>query len=296
MSVEPSSFLRDFLNSLPAAAISPLALVAYLGTLITWAYVSTSEKKLQLVLQNIQSFPEDQRRATVTEVLKAEIPANLKAAQYVQILKDRNRLLGFLAVCCSIVIILAMASWKAYDSRERADNLIKEILESATSDYRSAVNVLGNGAIMIREAAAEVRHISNDEMRTIVDRLALQRMNAEQIAKRLGELSGAGRLRRANNSLDNAARRVNEAYKKLTDCFRAVECRTSAETPRMCQAINGIISNIDAANAQALKIKGITFNETGAGAIFGNGTMDLYFTKITVPNLSYLASAVCGQK
>lgn len=228
-------------------------------------------------------------------MLKSHIPQDFSAKQYVELAKDRNKLWRYLAVVASVVIIASMALWKAYDSRTRTDNFIKEVLEAPTSEYMSAVNVLGNGPTMVEEAAKEIRVINNDEMRQIVDRLALQRMNAEQIARRLGELSGGQRLQRVSGSLGNAAKRLDTAYKNLTDCFRAVECRPSSQTERLCKSLQGIIATINASNAEARRIKGVTINETDASSILGNGTMDLYFFKVKAPNITYINSQVCGQ-
>jgi hypothetical protein len=179
--------------------------------------------------------------------------------------------------------------------RARADEYIKETLDSPTPQYRRAIETLSNGLQMINEARAEIRPpMSKSELDEIVDRLVLQHLNADQINRRLREMSGTDRLKRVNVVLSGATRTVDGQFKKLADCFRSIECGKGREFDRMCTAVARIRTNIAAINAAARSIPGVNFNASGAPPMLGGVSMDADFDMLSRPSVEYLARSVCA--
>jgi hypothetical protein len=284
-----------FLKAIPAAAASPLALVAYLATVGAWTLIAWRVRRHSALLANIQHLPETDRiKAIQMELGYVEIPGGLTAEQYLRSRIHTFTFSGFVAVCVTAIIIAGMAFYKRHEQRDRADEYIREILGSPSSQYMSTVNTLANGAQMVSEAAAVIRPpLSKGELEELVERLALQRLSGEQINQRLHEISGTGRLRHANDVLARAAAMIDERYAKLAECFRSVNCAPGSEFPRMCAAVRSIKNNIDAINTAGRNIPGVNFNASGGPPMLGGGSMDIDFGMVSAKNVEYLAGSVC---
>jgi hypothetical protein len=144
---------------------------------------------------------------------------------------------------------------------------------------------------MVREAAAEIRPLpSKTELNDIVDLLARQRLNGEQINQRLAELAGTARLKRANAVLAGAAVRLDSAYAKLATCFRQAQCRPGFDADMLCKALIGIKRSMDMTNDAGREIPAVNYNTSGTAPVLGGGSMDIDFCRIVAGNVDYLLS------
>jgi hypothetical protein len=285
-----------FIRAIPSAAASPLALIAYLATLVAWVIIAFRVNRFRELMKRIELLPEADRLAAIkAEMGRVDVPRGLTGEQYLRMRIHTFLLIAFLALCGTVATVGLKAGYDVYQQMIRADNLTREILAPPSSDYMSAVNTLSNGPQMVMEAAAEIRpSMSKAELDDTVDRLARQRLNGEQINRRLAELAGTGRLQRANAVLAQAAARVDDAYGRLAACFRKAECRPGFEADMLCQGLIVVKRSIDATNDAGWKIPGVNYNASGAALVLGGGSMDIDFSKIAAGNVEYLLTASCA--
>lgn len=287
--------LASFIKAIPSAAASPLALIAYIATLIAWVIVAYRVSRFRELMKRIEQLPEkDRLPAIIAELGRVAVPGGLTGEQYLRMRIHTFIFIGFLAFCGAIATVALKAGYDVYQQMKRADELAREVLVSPSSEYMSAVNTLGNGSQMLAEAASEIRPpMSQAELSVLVDRLARQGYRGEEINRRLAELAGTGRLQRANSVLIKAAARVDYAYGKLADCFRQANCRPGFESNVLCAALERIDRATRAVNDAGRKIPGANYNASGTAPVFGGGSMDVDYTAIGAVNIPYLISASC---
>jgi len=284
-----------FLKAIPSAAASPLALIAYLAAVGAWLAIAWRLKVLQAVSRDLPHIPEHARPDAIKIALGRGVPPNLSPEQFLRGQRDFYVLIGFIAICVVVVVIVGISVSRVYEQSERADRLIREILGSPPSASMSAANVLANGVAMVKEAAAKIKPpLSNAELADMVDRWVQQGAKGTEIDRRLAVYSGAGRLKEANNSLTQAANTLDEQYKELAECFRTIQCRAGDKFVRMCTAVIAIRSKIAAIIKAAQDINGANFNASGGPPMFGGGSMDIDFNMIAAPNIAYLVTNICG--
>lgn len=287
--------IQAFLQAIPSAAASPLALIAYLATVAAWVAIALRVKRFRVLMEKIDALPEkDRLRAIEAEIGRIKVRPGLTAEEYLRSRIHLFILIGFLAVCCTIVLVTGTAVVQVQEEKERADGYTRELLGSPASPYMSAINTLANGTQMIGVARQDVRPpMTNSELDDAVDKLVQQGLNANQINARLAEIAGTAKIRRANDALAKAAAAANDAFKKLSDCFRDARCRPGDEFARMCRTVRQIQMNLDAINTSAAKIPGVNFNASDTTAMLGGGSMDTNFNKVSAPNVAYLAQQAC---
>jgi hypothetical protein len=61
------SDFQAFINAIPAAASSPLALVSYLAAIGSWFVIAWRVKRFKLLMARLQDFPPEDRRAIVKQ-------------------------------------------------------------------------------------------------------------------------------------------------------------------------------------------------------------------------------------
>jgi hypothetical protein len=288
--------IQAFLDAIPNAAANPLALVAYLATLVAWVVIALRVKRFRILMDKIEALPEkDRLKAIEAEIGRVKIRFGLTAEQYLQSRIHTFILIGFLAGCATVVLVAGTALVRVYEQKERADGYTRELVDNPSSSYMSAVDMLADGPEMIAEARQEIRlPMTNNELADVVDSLAQQHMSREQIEARLTKMTGTRRLQHANTALANAAATANESFKKLSNCFRDVECRQGDEFAKMCNVVGHVAANIQAINDSARQIPGLNFNATGAPPILGGGTNGIGFNQISATNIAYLSKQVCA--
>lgn len=156
--------ISAFIRAIPAAAASPLALVAYLATLAAWAFIAYRVRRFDILMKSIEHVPENDRRAVIeAEFGVGSIPPSLTANEFLVQQRQKLTFYAFLAFCAVVVIIVALTGYTAIDRRDRADNLIEELLgggvqtqSAPSSQFQSSFNVLKNGPDMLSQAAADL--------------------------------------------------------------------------------------------------------------------------------------------
>lgn len=289
--------IKEFIGAIPAAAVSPLALVAYLAALAAWTFIAYRVKRLAVVMKDIEKFPEDDRKAIVIEEFRnARIPPELSAKQYLEEQRQLFVFRGFLALCATLVIVIGMSGYYAYDKRGRADGIIGEILDRPESQFMSSVNVLANGTEMVSDASVDSGpDPSNSDLSEMVDRMRRRGMNdAASIAKQLGRESSGGRIQQVSRSVNAAASNIDEAFSRLARCYRERLCANGSRKQEMCSLVARLALNMNSINEAARRIPGVMLNSSGGAPIFGKGTMDRYFDAVSMPNVEYLNAAVCS--
>lgn len=289
--------ISAFLSAIPAAAASPIALVAYLGALAAWGLIGWRVRQCEAC----KAFPDP---LACLRILFPTLPPETTAEEAIRSKRHDLFFRGFLAICATLLVLVAMTFYEAHDRRARSDELVREILgsrpnafmgaqTSPDSQFMSSVNVLANGPKMVAEAAAEIKDLGPGDIEDIVQSMRRERRTASQINKALADISGAGRLKRVNDSLRSAAAVVNQAFKRLAECFGAKECTPGSEHEKMCRMARAIESNIEAINEQARRIKGVSFSSTAEPPMLGSGSMDAFFIKVNAPNVVRLANNYC---
>lgn len=293
--------ISAFISAIPAAAASPLALVAYLATLVAWTLVAWRVNRFTVLMNSIDKLPEKDRIEAIRVETGRVVPKGMTAEQYLRSRIHSFILVGFFVLCATVAFVASMALIRVYEQRARADGYIIEILGEANSAaveaqsaYKSATMVLKNGATMVREAQGEIKpSLTKEQLDQFVDQLAQKHVDRDEINNRLRVASGTDRLKRANEKLAEVASRINSTYKKLADCFRGAECRRGNQFERMCAAVKDILANAERINAAARAIPGVNFNASGTVAMLGGGSMDIDFKAIELPEVAYLGTVVC---
>lgn len=136
----PVSFLERALQSLPEAATSPLAFIAYIVTVAAWVWAVSRERQLRTLSKNIKEVPESQRPALVRQLLGDVIPASITASEWIQAKRQRYYFLAFLA---AIFLILCLAGLSAWSARNQLNRIKDENLKNA-AHIDQLQNQLGN--------------------------------------------------------------------------------------------------------------------------------------------------------
>jgi hypothetical protein len=101
--------LSAFLKSLPAAASSPLALVAYVLTLLAATLLAMRVARNRNLLRRIDQIPADERRLTLQAEMDTVIPNEISAEEWVTLRTRRLYFSAFAIVCACITLVIVIA-------------------------------------------------------------------------------------------------------------------------------------------------------------------------------------------
>jgi hypothetical protein len=101
--------INDFLAAIPSAASSPLALIAFLATIMAWVYTKLKTSRLKVVLPHILNIPERDRRKVIRELLGEIVPESMTANEWIAQKKNGYLLIAYLATLAFILIVGALA-------------------------------------------------------------------------------------------------------------------------------------------------------------------------------------------
>jgi hypothetical protein len=118
--------LTNLFKAIPAAAASPLALVAYLAAVVCTIFINLRTARLQALLKKIDLFPKADRRAMVEKELQVVLPESISAEDHIRLKRQTYLFIWFLCVLAVIVIVVAISAFTA-----RATALLK-IAQDAT--------------------------------------------------------------------------------------------------------------------------------------------------------------------
>jgi tetratricopeptide (TPR) repeat protein len=99
--------IEAFLTALPTAANSPLAFVAYLALVVAWFAIAFRTKRLNLILKQIDKFPEAQRRGVLRDEFGLTLKEGLSAKDF---LRGQRQKLVFVAFCAALLVVVVVAS------------------------------------------------------------------------------------------------------------------------------------------------------------------------------------------
>jgi hypothetical protein len=103
--------MPDFLSSIPAAAASPLALVAYLAVVAVWGAVALKVKRSRDILRDLEKLPgRDRLRALEAEIGHVHLASGLTPEQWLRSRIYNYMFWGFIALCVLVVIIVAISA------------------------------------------------------------------------------------------------------------------------------------------------------------------------------------------
>ena len=295
--------MAGFLNAIPSAAASPLALIAYLAALAAWVAIVFNTRRLTILMKDIRRLPEPDRIVAIREVLgRVHIPKGVTGAQFLTQRKHTYVFWGFIALCGVIVLVIGMSFYRFYERRAVADAMIIDILGSSSSaptasrsNFMSAVNVLSNGPAMVEQAGAQIQPpMSSSELKAKSDELQLQHLSSAQILQRLADAAGTGQLQDVNRVLSAAAKQIEDQFHDLANCYRAANCGKGTQFKRLCKMVATNHRNIVMVNRNAQSIPGVNFNASGTGTMLSSGALDIHFDEVSSDAIAYLAVEVCG--
>lgn len=284
--------IGQFLASIPSAATSPLAFVAYLATLIAWAVIAFRVRTLNEVSRTLEALAEGDRPEALRQALGAVRVGEFTPTEYIKHQISRYVFISFLVACAKAVVIAVLAAREALDRKQLTEDMINETLGAPSSQYMSAVNMLNNGpGAIARLANSMPPSASMEDLDAQVQRLALQGYSHEQIVERLRQNSGGGQLQEINEALLRVSARIEQTLADLADCFRNQRCVNTADNmPLLCQQATRVTTDARNSNREALSVPGVTFAQGNSNLIFGNGALDRSFREIRLPNSEYLLS------
>lgn len=284
--------LSQILASIPTAATSPLAFVAYLAALATWGLIAFRVKTLNEVRQTLEHLAEADRGEALRQALGAVRVGEFTPTEYIKHQISRYVFIAFLVACATAIIITVLAAREALDRKKLTEDMIRSEIESPSSQYMSAVNVLNNGPRAIARLAETIPAQSSFEaLDPQVQRLRQEGRSYEEIVKLLRQSSGGGQLQEINEALMRVSARIEQTLADLADCFKNQRCVNSAENMTvLCQQIIRVTTDARNSNREALSIPGVNFAQGNSEPIFGNGAMDRFFRQISLPNANSLLS------
>jgi hypothetical protein len=291
--------LAAFLKAIPSAAASPLALVAYLVIVIAWVVLSYRKGLIGAVGPHLQNVPKNKR----AELLKAVLPGGDTPVGYTAEHYNANRnadrkLYAFYAVLATIVIVLAIAGYKAHNELDRSDGMIGEILDNPQT-IRTALANLERGPDLVAGAEEDrpgdiPQDISANDLGEMIDRMRMGNSgmnNSEAIMRQLRDRSKGGRLLKASRISNEAVRQLDEKFEKLDNCYRETACANGKRAAELCRLTARILQ--DVGNVNGSTGGGVTVDTTDAASNFGNGAMDPYFHALSTPHIRSLHSQAC---
>jgi hypothetical protein len=111
-------FLELALKSLPEAATSPLAFIAYVTTISAWTWAWSRAKQLETLLKGLKEIPEQQRPAHTRTVLGEAVPATISVEEWIRARRQRYYFYSFLALLFLILCLVGISAWTAANARE----------------------------------------------------------------------------------------------------------------------------------------------------------------------------------
>jgi hypothetical protein len=292
--------IAAFLRAIPSAAASPLALVAYLAIAIAWVVLSYRKGLIGAVGVHLPNIPEDKRPELLKTVLPGgDVPVGYTAEHYNANKNADRKLYAFYAVLATIVIVLAIAGYKAHNELDRSDGMIGEILDNPQT-YRTALANLDRGTDLVAGAEEDQAgdipsNMSANDLGNMIDSMRMGNRamnNSDAIMKHLRNNSRGGRIQKASRILNGAVGQLDTTFEKLDDCYREFACANGKRATELCQLTARILQDIDNVNKSIGD--GVTVDTTDAAPNFGNGATDPYFHALSAPHIRSLHSQACS--
>lgn len=140
--------INFFLKSLPATATSPIALVAYLATLLAIYFIKSQGQKLSY----INKLPANQKRDALIELFR-NVPPNMTPEAFIKSKSQYYIFLSFLAVLVVITLIVIL---NVYSPQKSVIPWLETSINSSTS---SGINEYDQLRSKLRSLPEEERPI-----------------------------------------------------------------------------------------------------------------------------------------
>jgi hypothetical protein len=101
--------LTVFLRSLPTAASSPLALLAYALTLLAAVFLATRVSRNRNLLRRIDKFPLRERRSVLQAEMETVIPKEISAEEWITLRTRRLYFFAFALICACVTLVFVIA-------------------------------------------------------------------------------------------------------------------------------------------------------------------------------------------
>ncbi len=102
------TFLQATLNAIPAAASSPLALIAYCISIVAWVIISYRVIRNKQLLQKIDKFPENERRIIVISEMGMP-PEGITVEAWIKSKTQTNILIGLTLILLTLAFVFFIA-------------------------------------------------------------------------------------------------------------------------------------------------------------------------------------------
>lgn len=102
--------ISSFLKSLPDAASSPLALIAYVATLVAGYLLAVRVNRNKNLLRRIDQLPPKDRRPALQAEMDTVIPTSISAEKWIELKTRKLYFSAFVIICgcATLVILIAM--------------------------------------------------------------------------------------------------------------------------------------------------------------------------------------------
>ncbi len=101
--------MGEFLSSIPQAASSPLALIAYAISALLFVSAAWKLKKIKTVMKRIALVPEHQRKDIIETVTETKLPEKISAEQWVRLKKMNYLFLIAFGIIISTTAVLGIS-------------------------------------------------------------------------------------------------------------------------------------------------------------------------------------------
>lgn len=291
--------IAAFLKAIPSAAVSPLALIAYLAAAIAWVILSYRPGLIKALGDQLSHVS----KKNAADLLRATLPGGDAPADYTADHYNANKnadrkLYAFYAVLATIVLVLAIAGYKAHTELDRADGMIGEILDNPQS-IRTVLANLERGPDLVAGAEEDrpgdiPQDISANDLGEMFDRMRMSNPsmnNPEALMRQLRDRSKGGRLQKASRISNEAVRQLDERFEKLDNCYGEAACTNGKRAAELCRLTDRILRDVDNVNRSIGG--GVTVDTTDAAPNFGDGAMDSYFHALSTPHVRSLHARAC---
>ena len=183
-----------------------------------------------------------------------------------------------------------MAVREVLDEEALTNSLIEDLLESPSSKFQSALNLIQAAPENI-QTIGQARNQSPTyaEEQMLIERLVEDGYRQDEIFAIIAQLGYGGQLQNLNQRFLISLSRADSDFLELTECFEQQRCTSSAsKMPLLCQYVNALLAAVESSNENARNVPGVLYNQSGTAPLFGSGISDAYWDEAVSRNAQKL--------
>jgi tetratricopeptide (TPR) repeat protein len=209
------NFLQRALEALPAAAVNPLALIAYVITVAAWVWTWDRTGRLKLLLPQLDQIPKNQRAELISREMGVVPPPDPE--QWMRDRKQRYFLIAFLALCFLILCLFGIAAWAAVRSNVQEVQRLRTQIDAAQAQLQKKLDEEKQQLVMAAEASGQARVVarfqpSSPEIKELAEKLkALVDQFKAEVGPKALSAADDRRIRLAEGTAANAEGLFQEA-------------------------------------------------------------------------------------